>query len=172
MPKVFFLAFALAFPASAQLPADTSAALSSMAARAGVMFTGRVLSVTPTQGVVEIAFEVETPIKGVSARHPYILREWAGLWSSPTPRYLPGEHLLLLLTARSPHGISSPVDGYAGIIPIIETTPQPSPGTPDNTLPTDPVADLRWLQTSLPRTSTDLYTVGRISIMDAASRNA
>jgi hypothetical protein len=79
------------------------------------------------------------------------LREWAGLWEGDALRYRVGQHLLMLLHAPSAAGMSSPVGGLDGAIPIrqggaaIEVNDAATPRQP-------PYVDLRWLGARLPRT--------------------
>ena len=94
---------------------------------AGVVFAGRVLAVGrhDEAGFVDVRFAVDEAVKGCSVGRPYVLREWAGLWSSAAPRYVPGERLLVFLTARGASGLSAPVDGFAGVLPLHATAAQP-----------------------------------------------
>ena len=147
----------VAGPAVPALPADLSAVLVSFAARAAVIFSGQVLAVTPSAGVVDIRFHVDNPIRNCPQNGDYVLREWAGLWTAHPDRYRVGQHVLLFLTARSSAGLSAPVDGNEGIVPLMATTQQPiadASGTaPADTSSTELTVDLRWLQTRVARTS-------------------
>jgi hypothetical protein len=94
--------------------------------RAGLIFAGRVNSVTPiratgTQQVesVQISFQVEQAVRGVRVGQTLTIREWVGLWSSGE-RYRVGERLMLFLYSPSPIGLTSPVGGAAGRYAIDE----------------------------------------------------
>jgi hypothetical protein len=121
--------------------------------RAEVVFTGQVLAVRRSNnGVVEVEFRVDQAIRGCSADVTYTVREWAGLWVADTQRYRVGEHLLMLLHAPGAAGLSSPVGGLDGAIPIrragASANRTNSPGSQR------PYVDLRWLGMRLPRTVT------------------
>ncbi len=139
------------------MPAGLSAVLSDFASRAAVIFSGQVLAVTPSAGVVDIRFHVENPIRNCPQNGDYVLREWAGLWTAHPDRYRVGRHVLLFLTARSSAGLSAPVDGNDGIVPLVATAEQPradASGTaPADASSSELTVDLRWLQTRVARTS-------------------
>ena len=115
--------------------------------KAEVIFAGQVLAIRrPNAGVVEVEFRVDQAIRGCTAGTTYVLREWAGLWAGDNQRYRVGQRLLMLLHAPSAAGMSSPVGGLDGAIPIrqggmamddMATPPQP------------PYVDLRWLGAKL-----------------------
>ena len=87
--------------------------------KADVIFAGQVLAIRrPNNGVVEVEFRVDQAIRGCTAGTPYILREWDGLWAGDSQRYRVGQRLLMLLHATSAAGMSSPVGGLDGAIPI------------------------------------------------------
>ncbi len=116
--------------------------------QAAVIFAGQVLAVRrPGTGVVEVEFRVDEAIRGCSVGAPYVLREWDGLWAGGTPRYRVGQRLLMLLHAPSAAGMSSPVGGMDGAIPIRQgsaTTESAGAAQP-------PYVDLRWLGARVPR---------------------
>lgn len=125
----------------------TGAVLMDMASRAAIIFCGQVMSVArhDAAGVVEITFRVDQAIKG-SPGATYVLREWAGRWVGHGERYAIGSNLLLLLTAPGPAGLSAPVDGGDGAIPVIAGAAAPGPATPDTLAAApDTIADLRLL---------------------------
>ena len=68
-------------------------------------------------GVVEIEFAVEDAVRGVSGG-TYTLREWAGLWPAGDEPFRVGQRYLMLLHAPGAAGLSSPVGGMDGAIPI------------------------------------------------------
>ncbi|MEO6804567.1 MAG: hypothetical protein ABI286_08980 [Edaphobacter sp.] len=120
--------------------------------KADIIFAGQVMAIRqPNDGVVEVEFRVDEAIRGSSVGTPYILREWSGLWAGGTPRYHVGEKLLMLLHAPSAAGLSSPVGGLDGAIPIRQggtvATAQ------DTVAPRQPpFVDLRWLGIKVQRT--------------------
>lgn len=125
--------------------------LHQLSEKADVLFAGQVVAIRHTNsGVVEIEFRVDQAIRGCSAGTPYILREWAGLWAADNQRYRVGQRLLMLLHAPSAGGMSSPVDGLDGAIPIRQGG-QAAPLTDIATPRQPPFVDLRWLGTRLPR---------------------
>ncbi|MEI9981177.1 MAG: hypothetical protein WDN23_19665 [Edaphobacter sp.] len=116
--------------------------------QAAVIFAGQVLAVRqPGTGVVEVEFRVDEAIRGCSTGAPYVLREWDGLWVGGAPRYRVGQRLLMLLHAPSAAGMSSPVGGLDGAIPIR----QGSAATESGGAAQPPYVDLRWLGARVPR---------------------
>jgi hypothetical protein len=115
---------------------------------ADVIFAGQVLAIRRTNsGVVEVEFRVDQAIRGCSVGTPYVLREWDGLWAGDNQRYRVGQRLLMLLHAPSAAGMSSPVGGLDGAIPIRQGgTPLADFATPRQ----PPFVDLRWLGARLP----------------------
>ena len=135
--------------------------LKEMASRAAVVFTGTVSAVkmgpvadlgsNASASMVEVDFAVDQAVRGVSAGSAYVMREWAGLWRD-SPRFVVGQRVLMLLHATGPGGLSSPVDGLDGAIPI-----KPNASTADTSLtaltasasdtpPQEDSVDMRWLQ--------------------------
>ena len=112
---------------AAAVPAGASDALLEMAGAASVIFTGRVETVTRNDaaGFVDVGFRIETAVRGCPQAGVYVLREWAGLWAGGVERYLVGQRLLMLLPARGPSGMSAPVGGMDGAIPIVGTGAEP-----------------------------------------------
>jgi hypothetical protein len=150
------------------LPQSPDDALHAMSQMAGVIFTGQVIAVRRHEaldgatGVVEIEFAVEDAVRGVSGG-TYTLREWAGLWAAGDAPFCVGQRFLMLLYAPGTAGLSSPVDGMDGAIPI-RGGGQPNPeatasteGGPKARLvatstPIDGrVVDLRWVATRVVR---------------------
>ena len=133
------------------------AALRAMSSQAAVMFVGTVTGVRRVEGdgfaaagVVEVRFAVETGIRGVGDGESYVLREWGGLWSAGERRFTAGSRLLMLLHAPGATGLSSPVGGMDGAIPV--TGSSSLVGAGDGTTAVNaPVADLRWLAAKLAR---------------------
>jgi hypothetical protein len=134
----------------AAAPPDVQTALHQMADRADIIFVGRVTAVKRqdggdvASGVVEIDFQVDQAIRGCAAGSPYALREWAGLWEGDDRRYRVGERLLMLLHAPGAGGMSSPVDGLDGAIPIVRGgSAALVAGSSARVDP--PAVDLRWV---------------------------
>lgn len=92
--------------------------LRGLASRAGVVFVGQVQSIVPKEGVVEVTFTVQQPVLG-AVGGTYVLREWAGRWTGGQQRYRVGQRAMFFLHAPSAAGLSSPVDGMAGVVPVI-----------------------------------------------------
>jgi len=117
--------------------------------KADVIFAGQVLAIRrPNDGVVEVEFRVDQAIRGCTAGTPYVLREWAGLWAGDNQRYRVGRRLLMLLHAPSAAGMSSPIGGLDGAIPIRQGGAAMAPD--DVATPSQPpYVDLRWLGAKL-----------------------
>ncbi len=143
-------------PSSTAVPAGVSAILVELASRAAVIFTGQVLAVTPSAGVVDIRFHIDTPIRNCPQNGDYVVREWAGLWTAHPDRYRVGQRMLLFLAARGPAGMSAPVDVNDGILPLVATAQQPimdaSGAVPADSVSDGLTVDLRWLQARVTRT--------------------
>jgi hypothetical protein len=129
--------------------------LHQMSDRADVIFIGQVLAVRPDSdsanpGVVEVVFRVDQAVRGCTTGTIYTLREWGGLWAGGNQRYRVGQRLLMLLHAPSAGGLSSPVDGLDGAIPIrLGSTATPLAAT--SAPAAAPFVDLRWLGVKLQR---------------------
>jgi len=110
--------------ARAAAPGRIPAELEPVARQAGTIFSGRVLSVVPARSgspdriaTVTVSLQVEQAIRGVKAGQTFSFREWSGLWSGGE-RYRVGQRLLLFLYAPSLLGLTSPVGGESGRLPI------------------------------------------------------
>ena len=107
--------------AISETSADTVAELHGMVRLAPVIFAGQVVAVrgadSALHGNVEIEFAVEDAVRGVSGSR-YLLREWAGLWVAGDAPFRVGQRYLMLLHAPGAAGLSSPVDGPDGAIPV------------------------------------------------------
>ncbi len=138
----------VALSASPQTVVDV---LHQLSDKADVIFAGQVLAIRhPNGGAVEVDFRVDQAIRGCAAGAPYILREWAGLWVTDNQRYRVGQRLLMLLLAPSAAGMSSPVGGLDGAIPIRQGG-MAAQLAASSAAPQPPFVDLRWLGTRLPR---------------------
>ena len=145
-------------PPQTALPQTTNDALRAMSRLAGVIFTGQVIAVRRIEGlngatgVVEIEFAVEDAVRGVSGS-AYTLREWAGLWPAGDEPFRVGQRYLMLLHSPGAAGLSSPVGGMDGAIPIrgtgrAQATGEAETGSAGTGAPADGrVVDLRWVAT-------------------------
>ena len=154
----------IAQTAPATPPATTEDALHAMAQQAAVIFAGQVVGVRRVSGrdgatgVVEIEFAVEDAVRGVSGGS-YTLREWAGLWAGGDPPFRAGQRYLMLLHAPSAGGLSSPVGGMDGAIPIVvgpaeraePALAEPGRGTRLGDSVDLRTVDLRWVATRVVR---------------------
>jgi hypothetical protein len=144
--------------ASLPMPRTVEDVLHGMSDQADVIFLGEVIVVRAHEdegvasGCVEVDFRVDRAIRGVSG-DTYTLREWAGLWSGNARRYQPGERLLMLLHAPGISGLSSPVDGTDGAIPIRGGTAVAVLDNAAAASSPSPVVDLRWLGAKLPQSA-------------------
>jgi hypothetical protein len=151
--------FAVVVPAqsfsSANAPTGVATAksvedvLHQMSDRADVIFVGQVVAIRSHQdrgvasGAVEVDFRVDQAIRGCTVG-TYVLREWAGLWAGDAHRYQPGQRLLMMLHAPGASGMSSPVGGMDGAIPIRGVADASQLDAASASAPL-PIADLRWL---------------------------
>jgi len=145
-------------PPQTALPQTTNDALRAMSRLAGVIFTGQVIAVRRIEGlngatgVVEIEFAVEDAVRGVSGS-AYTLREWAGLWPAGDEPFCVGQRYVMLLHSPGAAGLSSPVGGMDGAIPIrgtgrAQATGEAETGSAGTGAPADGrVVDLRWVAT-------------------------
>lgn len=134
-------------------PASTEEALHTMEQQAAVIFAGQVIAVrrlsgaSGATGVVEIEFAVDDAVRGVSG-NTYTLREWAGMWAAGDQPLRAGQHYLMLLHAPSAAGLSSPVGGMDGAIPIRGGAEEPAVQARAASAPVDArMVDLRWIAT-------------------------
>jgi hypothetical protein len=118
---------------------DVAAVMRSLASRAGVIFVGQVEKIQPNGGVVDIVFTVQQRVAG-ELDATYTLREWSGRWSGGQQHFTVGERAMVFLYPPNAAGISSPVDGMAGVVPLI-------PMGED----ADPLLDVRFLATRVER---------------------
>jgi hypothetical protein len=134
-------------------PQSVEEALHQMSDKAGIIFAGEVVEVRRqdgggvASGFVEVEFRVDQAIRGCTAGTPYILREWAGLWAGGVQRYRVGERRLMFLHDPSASGLSSPMEGMDGAIPIHGRDSRVAAA--GSAAPQGPVADLRWIGTKL-----------------------
>jgi hypothetical protein len=119
--------------------------------KADVVFAGQVVAIRRPNDTswVEVEFRVDQAIRGCSVGTPYVLREWAGLWTAGNQRYRVGQRLLMLLHAPSASGMSSPVGGLDGAMPIRQGG-MAAQAMDSSTAPQLPFVDLRWLGARLP----------------------
>lgn len=134
-----------------------------MASRADVIFAGRVESVTRLEGAgfVDVRFHIDEGVKGCPRTGAYVLREWAGRWSGRPTRYAVGQRLLMLLNGRGPAGMSGPVDGMDGAIPLLGNGREPLAdslgvaASDDGLEQPEMAVDLRWVETRVMRKTDD-----------------
>jgi len=137
--------------AAAGIPTTADAVIEEIATVAGVIFAGQVTAVrgpagSAGSGIVEVDFRVDQAVKGPAAGSIYTLREWAGLWSAAgRGRYRVGQRLLIFLYAPDANGLSSPVRGLDGAVPLRGGGLAPGP---DDTTATaaEWMVDLRWIE--------------------------
>jgi hypothetical protein len=137
-------------------------ALHAMSRMAAVIFAGQVIAIRRHEavnggsGVVEIDFAVDDAIRGVSAG-PYTLREWGGLWVGGYEPFRVGERFLMLLHAPGAAGLSSPVGGSDGAIPLrgeggpLAAGSVKAASTATSAAPDGRVVDLSWVATRATR---------------------
>lgn len=152
------------------VPATLGQALRQMTEQSGAVFIGRVQAIhfdtaplaSQQAGTVTITLEVLTPIyaaNGSLAGH-YTLREWGGLWTMGRQRYAVGQRALFFLRPPNAAGISTPVGGQMGMVPLV-------PGAATQT----PLLDARLLAANLQRTAGSLLPyagTSGLTLADAA----
>ena len=132
-------------------PRTLTDALTGLAAQAAVIFAGEVTGVQPEGATVAVHFHVETGIRGVKSDSIFTMREWGGLWASGQARYRRGQRMLVLLHAPSAAGLSSPVGGSDGLVPL------------HGDIVTGQL-DLRWLRTRIQRSTLSSPTVAPVRL--------
>jgi hypothetical protein len=142
--------------AATEQPETVVDVLHQLSDKADVIFAGQVLAIRrPGNGVVEVEFRVDEAIRGCTSGTTYTLREWAGLWMADNQRYRVGQRLLMLLHAPGAGGLSSPVSGLDGAIPIRQGgAAAQADSLVSSVAPQRPYVDLRWLGVRLPRAVT------------------
>ena len=140
-------------------PATTDAVIEEMSQAAGVIFAGQVAAVRrpagfagssedAAEGVVEVDFQVDQAVRGPASGSVYTVREWAGLWNGSAgggDRYRVGQRLLMFLHEPDAQGLSSPVRGRDGAVPL--RGGGVAPGPDDTTASAAQwMVDLRWIQ--------------------------
>lgn len=138
-------------------------ALREMFGLAGVIFAGQVVAIhthdgnDAATGVVEVEFAVEDAIRGVRSSS-FTLRELAGFASPGGASFSVGQRYLMMLHTASAAGLSSPVGGMDGAIPIRGSKDglaqlQTSVGAPriSDKLTDGRSVDLRWVATRVER---------------------
>lgn len=140
--------------ASIITPQTVEDALHQMSNQADVIFAGHVIAIHPhnneaaTSGYIEVDFGVDQGIRGCVSGGTYTLREWAGLWAGSPDRYKVGQRLLMMLRAPGASGMSSPIGGMDGAIPIRGGGAASLFSSP-STVSQLSVADLRWIGAKL-----------------------
>jgi hypothetical protein len=143
-------------------PATVEDALHAMSDAAGVIFAGQVVRVLRiggepgSLGTVQVDFQVENAIRGCVSGQSVTLREWAGLWGAAEVRYRVGQRMLMLLRIPGAAGLSSPVGGMDGAIPIRGVVSQLVSGSTAGSaslVPATEMVDLRWVGATTLRSS-------------------
>jgi hypothetical protein len=124
---------------SAEETGSVGSVIRNLASRAGVVFVGQVESVQANGGVMEVVFAVQKPVIG-DVGETYTVREWAGRWTGGQQHYRVGQRAMMFLYAPNEAGLSSPVEGMAGVVPLV-------PMGAD----ADALLDVRWLATKVVR---------------------
>ncbi|HEU4635144.1 MAG TPA: hypothetical protein VFS41_03140 [Edaphobacter sp.] len=161
-------------------PLTLEDALHQMSDVAGIIFVGEVTAVRekPGQqgvsGIVEIDFRIDQAVRGCTAGSTYTLREWAGLWEAGDQRYRIGQRLLMMLHAPSASGMSSPVDGMTGAIPILPSVTMASVSSTQmlasaSAATPSLIADLRWIAAQLARPTPFLLSSSQVTAQTANS---
>lgn len=146
---------------AAGVPATADAVIEEMARASGAIFVGRVAAIRrpvgmagsgedAAEGVVEVDFLVDEGVRGAATGTVYTLREWAGLWSASggAERYRVGQRLLVFLYPADAAGLSSPVRGRDGAVPVRGSGIAPGPDDATNGV-AQWMVDLRWVQTQV-----------------------
>ena len=147
-----------AAPVAAPGTGDVASVMRSLSSRAGVIFVGQVEKIEPNGGVMDIVFSVQQHVSG-EVGDTYTLREWSGRWAGGQQRYNVGERAMIFLYPPNAAGISSPVDGMAGVVPLIPM------GANE-----DPLLDVRFLASRVERpVGTPIADAddGAIALLDA-----
>ncbi len=180
---LWLLALLLAGPstlAQTPPPATTDEVLLSMAAQAAVIFAGHIVSIdrADVAGYVDVQFRIDEAVRGCAGTDFYILREWAGLWTGGVERYKVGQRLLMLLHARGPSGLSSPVNGLDGAIALLPGGVAPlahgtgkAPADTATQAP-EPLVDLRWVSARSRRATANTGGSGLRSLGEAQARTS
>ena len=159
-------------------PQTVEDALHEMSNAAGVIFAGQVMSMKVVQGsmgapgVVEVTFRVDQAVRGCSAGGTYVLREWLGLWAGGNARYRVGQRLLMLLRSPGASGLSSPVGGMDGAIPIRGVESQIGSGATvgaASAVAPEPMVDLRWVGARMLRSVAYSAANGAAGLVSGAS---
>ena len=121
--------------ADPQTAPTQEAVLRALFDNAGAIFTGQVTAIreTPYSSIIEVDFHVEESIRGTQ-NSTHTLRQWITHPLFLDAPYQLGERNLLFLHALTLSGLSSPVGGQIGEIPLQNQS-----------------IDLRWLQTRVER---------------------
>ena len=139
-----------------QPPTTTAAALEEISRQAGRILVGTVVDVHLAGGgrpvdwpdgerMMEITLQAEDCVRGCAPGQRFVLREWASLWRGQPHRYRVGQRAVWMLYPQSTSGVSSPVCGMLGVLPISAVNDGQS-------------VDLRWLQTDVQRGSAGRFT--------------
>ncbi len=163
---------AAAIVAAAGIPSTPDDLIVQMSRSAGVIFVGHVVEVrqpragfsgspeVAAEGVVEVDLYVDQAVRGPAQGSIYTQREWGGLWAGGTERYRTGQRLLVLLHSPDTAGLSSPVHGEEGLIPLRGSGAPPGPDDGSSSA-SQWMVDVRWLQAQTLRSQVLLGVPGR-----------
>ena len=138
-----------------KVQAEAVGVLRELAVRANVIFAGHVLQVErhDASGYVDVTFAIDHSVRGCDGFNSYMLREWAGLWAEEPARYGVGQRLLMILPERGAAGMSAPVGGQLGRIPLVGVGSAPlirraeeAPADAGETGQPQQAVDLRWVE--------------------------
>jgi hypothetical protein len=108
------------YPVGRYPVAPVTIAFQQIVRAAGIIFSGRVISVGhaatssgQAPASTTVTFQVERAMRGTSSGQNLTIQEWGGLWSSGE-RYRVGERVLLFLYSPGKLGLTSPVAGGMG----------------------------------------------------------
>jgi hypothetical protein len=105
-------------PPTEPATSDIASVMRSLASRAGIIFVGQVEKIQPNGGVMDIVFNVQHRVAG-ELGDTYTLREWSGRWSGGQQHFTVGQRAMVFLYPPNAAGLSSPVDGMAGVVPLV-----------------------------------------------------
>lgn len=143
---------------SGGMPATADAVIEDMARAAGLIFAGQVIAIrrsagftnsdqAAAEGIVEVDFRVDQAVRGPASGAIFTLREWSGLWNGNggNERYRVGQRLLVFLYEPDISGLSSPVHGRDGAVPLRGGGIAPGPDDATS-FAAEWMVDLRWVQ--------------------------
>jgi hypothetical protein len=166
--------------------------LQQMAGQAGEIFVGRVVEIhlmgdssrnfpdwPDGAGLVSITLQAEDCVLGCATGQLVQMREWAALWRGQPHRYTPGQRALWFLYPPNAAGVSSPVNGMLGVLPVKSTVAHSSSTETANAETAAgqsvPQVDLRWVQTAVLTNRTQvaagavIHPLGEVGLVPTAA---